>query len=160
MIPQRSYSVDVTGALRLNAHTAQWCQLPYPDHPNGCPQYGQRDCCPPQAPSIDDFIDLARQHWFLITEFDLAQYLKTMAEKHPDWTPKRLRCLLYWQGSIRKEQRDNIAVFHTEHTGTAHTLLPEAMGVNVLATLTHVGIEVEKHPETKILKVALVGYTH
>ena len=29
-----------------------WCRLPYPDHPRGCPNFGRRADCPPMAPLI------------------------------------------------------------------------------------------------------------
>jgi len=160
MISQYSYLVDVTAQLRINRHTGFWCRLPYPGHPDGCPQYGKRPSCPPQAPYIAEFIDLQQPHWFLIIEFDFAEYLRYMLRKHPTWSVRRLRCLLYWQGSIRKIQYHQISSFQMEYPSTIATLFPEAMGINIFATLINLKISFEKQPQQKVLKVALIGYPH
>ena len=29
--------------------TKLWCQLPYPNHPTGCPNYNKNPLCPPNS---------------------------------------------------------------------------------------------------------------
>ena len=158
MVSTKSYLIDITGKLRLDNRVGRWCQLPYPGHPNGCPNYGKRSICPPFTPTVTDFFNLRRKHWFLITEFPLEQYLGQMRKKHPSWSERRLRCLLYWQGHVRKEQYQQINDFRNRFPETVFSLLPEAMTVNVILTLRHIGIDIEVKPQRKILKIALIGY--
>ena len=39
------------------ARDGRWCMLPYPNHPKGCPNHGQKSHCPPFAPIAYDFFD-------------------------------------------------------------------------------------------------------
>lgn len=158
MVPTRSYSLNITGKLCLDKRVGQWCQLPYPDHPLGCPNYGKRNACPPYAPSVHDFFDLTKRHWFLITEFPFSLYIEEMRSKHPSWSEKRLRCLLYWQGHIRKVQHQRIDAFRGQFQDTLFSLLPEAMSINIFKTLRYSGVDIEVKPQRKVLKVALIGY--
>ena len=158
MVSITSYLIDITNKLHLDKRVGQWCQLPYPNHPNGCPNYGKKSICPPLCPTVTDFFNLHKKHWFLITEFPLKQYLVQMRDKYPSWSERRLRCLLYWQGHIRKIQYQQIDAFRSQFPETIFSLLPEAMGINVILTLIHIGVDIEVKPQRKILKVALIGY--
>jgi hypothetical protein len=149
---------DVTDKLYIDSRCGTWCQLPYPNHPHGCPNYNQRNWCPPIAPLVSEFFDLAKQHWFLMIEFDLAAHVEAFRLRHPDWSDRRLKCLLYWQNHVRSIQREQINDFRIQFPGTIFTQLPEAMMVNVLRTLQHLGIQFETKPTRKVLKVALIGY--
>lgn len=151
-------TINVTDKLYIDNRCGVWCKLPYPDHPHGCPNYGQRNYCPPYAPEIGIFLNLYLPHWFLITEFDLQSHVEAFAIKHPSWSKRRLKCVLYWQNKVRSIQREQIADFRTRHPGTIFTQLPEAMDVNVLRTLQSLKIDFETKPEKKVLKVALIGY--
>lgn len=158
MVSSKSYLLDITNRLCLDNRVGQWCQLPYPGHPRGCPNYGKRGVCPPFAPAVTDFFNLQKRHWFLITEFPFGQYLEQMRDKHPSWSERRLRCLLYWQGHVRKIQYQQIDKFRSQSPDTVFSLLPEAMGINVILTLIRFGVDIEVKPQKKVLKVALVGY--
>lgn len=150
--------IDVTDKLYTDSRCGSWCKLSYPSHPHGCPNYGQRNYCPPHAPLVSDFFDFNKQLWFLITEFDLAAHIEVFQTRHPSWSKRRLKCVLYWQNQVRSIQRQQIAEFRLEHLDTVFTQLPEAMNVNVLRTLQSLKIDFETKPEKKVLKVALVGY--
>lgn len=142
----------------MDNRCGNWCQLPYPNHPKGCPNHGQRNYCPPYAPLVSDFFDLYRQHWFLITEFDLIGHMEAFRIRYPSWSERRLKCVLYWQNQVRSIQRQQIAEFRLEHPDTVFTQLPEAMNVNVLRTLLGLKIDFETKPKRKVLKIALIGY--
>ena len=152
------FSVDVTDKLYMDNRCGNWCKLAYPAHPRGCPNYGQRNYCPPYAPPVDDFFDLNERHWFLITEFDLAAHMEAFQIRHPSWSERRLKCVLYWQNQVRSIQRQQIAEFRFNYPGTVFTQLPEAMDTNVLRTLQALKINFETKPQRKVLKVALLGY--
>ena len=151
------YSLDVTDKLYIDKRCGKWCQLPYPSHPHGCPNYGQCNYCPPYAPVISDFFDLTKPHWFLVTEFDLAAHIEAFQIRHPLWSERRLKCVLYWQNQVRSIQRQQIAEFRLGHPSTVFTQLPEAMNTNVLRTLQALQINFETKPRRKVLKVALLG---
>ena len=150
--------IDVTGKLLLDTRVEYWCRMPYPGHPHGCPNYNQRSLCPPNAPQVGDFFDLEKPHRFLIIEFNLGEHVLKMQIRHPNWTYRRLKCLLYWQGHVRKMLYEHINSIRKADKRIVYTLLPEAMGVNVFKTLRRLGIPFEAKPKTKVLKIALLGY--
>ncbi len=149
--------LDVTDKLCFDDRVDHWCQLPYPGHPEGCPNHGEKSHCPPSSPVAHDFFDLNKRHWFLITEFDFASYIQIMQIRHPEWSERRLRCVLYWQNQVRTIQRQQITTFRQYHPNTVFTQLPEAMHLNILLTLRHLKIDFETKPKKKVLKIALVG---
>ena len=150
--------IEITGQLVINPKTREWCKLPYPGHTKGCPNYGKKDDCPPKAPMVDEVFDLSKPHWLIVEEFNLGEFAEKMKEKHPHWSDKQSRCLLYWQGSVRKKLRLALEEFQEKMPDTIYTLLPEAMGVNVFLTAKKVGIKIDKNPMGTVYKIALVGY--
>lgn len=151
--------LEVTGKLALDDRAAgPWCQLPYPGHRHGCPNYGKNPECPPKAPKVQDFIDLERKHWFLFVTFDLKEQMCKMKINNPTWSEAQQRCCLYWQNHVRKQLRKYCAAYVMEIPGTVFTLVPEAMGVNVFRTARRIKIPIMKDPET-VYKIALIGYT-
>lgn len=158
MLSLKHSILDVTDKLYLDGRVGHWCQLPYPSHPNGCPNHGKKSYCPPFAPIAYDFFNFNKRHWFLITDFDFTSYIEIMQKAHPSWSEKRLRCLLYWQGQLRATQRQQIADFRQQHPDIVFTQLPEAMNINVLLTLHHLKVNFETKPKKKVLKITLVGY--
>ncbi len=149
---------EMTGKLILDTRCNKWCQLPYPNHPQGCPNYGKRSYCPPHAPPLSKFIDLNKPHWFIINRFNLQEHIEKMRTKHPSWSERRLCCVLYWQTHIRRMLRDEIKSFQLTHPDTKFTLLPEAMGVNVISTALKNNINLEIKPKKIVTKIALIGY--
>jgi hypothetical protein len=151
--------LDITGKLAVDDRAAgPWCTLPYPGHRHGCPNYGKRPECPPQAPKVREFIDLDRPHWFIVANIDLEDHMRRMKINNPTWSEAQLRCCLYWQRGVRKDLRRWCAEFVMEHPGTVFTLIPEAMGVNVFRTARRVKVPIMKTP-AMVYKIALVGYT-
>lgn len=150
--------INITSNLVLTNRATDWCKLSYPDHPQGCPNYGEKEGCPPAAPRVSDFIDLDRKHWFISVRFDLGSFEEKMLNEHPDWSRRKARCLLYWQSSVRKKLREEVKEFKNNHPGVVSTEVPEAMDVHVLATAKRVGIPIKRVPEKYVYKIALIGY--
>ena len=73
------------------------CVEPYEAHPKGCPNVGKCDRCPPEAPLFDRFFDTSKPIYAIVNEFDLGSHVERLRVKHPDWSERQLRCVLYWQ---------------------------------------------------------------
>lgn len=133
------------------------CRKPYPGHPRGCPNWGKRDTCPPKAPLLGKLLDLTKPVCCIYNAFDLRGHVARMRKKHPDWSGRKLRCCLYWQGTARAALRKKIEVFLGEHPGLIAVTCPEACGVDVTATMASLGITLEWPPVSVAYQVALVG---
>lgn len=137
------------------------CYRPYPNHPKGCPNYGKRGFCPPKCPQIEDWFDILEGFWVVWIIFDFATHRRNMRRKHPDWSQRQIDCCLYWQGTANKMLREEVAdmEYYLEgRGGDWHvTFCPEAMGVNVTATMKNLGVKLEWPPETVVYKVAIIG---
>jgi len=144
--------------LVISDRVGKWCQLPYPRHPKGCPKYGVDNKCPPKAPTIKDFFDLSRPLWLVHSEFNLGNHILKMEKKHPKWTLRQCKCVLYWQQTSRSQLNQRIleALLHTGAMASA--TIPEAMGVNVYATARISGLKLERIRHLEICRhVALIG---
>ena len=150
--------IDITGELIIDHRSREWCKLPYPNHPKGCPNYGNSIECPPIIKVVEEIFDLEKSHWFIVTSFNLKEFSKRMKIKHPEWSEKQTRCCLYWQNTPRKELRIAIEEFKIKYPNTISTLIPEAMGVHVMGTVRKFGIPIKTKPTDIIYKIALVGY--
>lgn len=147
----------------IDLSVRQLCYQPYPNHPKGCPNYGKRDTCPPKAPFFDEIFDLNKPILAVWVSFDLTAHRTRMLKKHPNWTRRQQDCCLYWQGSVNKRLRINVAHHITRHVLFDNnkflivTYVPEAMAVNVTETMKNAGVELEWPPENKVIKVAFIG---
>lgn len=141
------------------APTWEWCALPYPGHPRGCPNIGKGyPDCPPLAPLIEDVIDLNRPVWWIGSAFDLAEHRARMLAKHPNWSVRQAGCVLYWQPTHRAHNLRLLRQFLAEHRGM-RAFSPEGLGVNVTSTLRAAGVDIRwKYPLAVAHKGAMVGY--
>ena len=144
--------------LRIQPQTKDWCRLPYPGHPKGCPNYGTKEGCPPNTPMLGDMFDLDSPVLLVIVKFDLAAHMTAMWAAHPDWTDRQARCCLYWQGSVRKRLNEAVGGLLAWYENLTCNSCPEALGLNVLRTLNLMGIPARKNPKRYVYKVALLGY--
>ena len=80
-----------------------WCKLEYYNHPKGCPNYGKQRRCPPQSPYVTEVFDMGKPLYFVFSEFDLSSHVARMRRKHPHWSDKQCRCVLYWQRKSKKQ---------------------------------------------------------
>lgn len=134
------------------ARDGRWCMPPYPNHPHGCPNFPK---CPMNR---KDFLDYEGYNWFaVIEEFDLEEHANKMKAKHPHWTERQCRNLLYWQNGVRSRLRKKAEKFAIPLRGDVILDIPEANGVNVFETMANHGITIEKHKPMKIKKIMLVG---
>lgn len=115
----------------------RWCRMPYPGHLKGCPN----------ASGCDFFIDniqsrvrQARRVHLVWVEFDLDGQEQFMAERHPEWTPRQCRNLLYWQNHVRAEMRHRA---HKLHPTGQLIVGAEGGGVDFYLTMRRLGVPLD-----------------
>lgn len=141
--------------VELNSHVGEWCQLPYLGHPHGCPNYNKKLTCPPNAL---DFKDLVKPPFTLVgVRFDLESHAKRMLERHPEWSERQCRCLLYWQGRVNKHLREACEKVASQILNSRIVYVPEANGVQVFNTCFKVGLILERPPRKYVWKIAIIG---
>ena len=144
--------------LDERAGDGTWCSLPYPNHKKGCPNLGKEQC-PPNAPRFKDIAE--PPYYAVVVSFDLKAHAERMKEKHPKWSERQCRNLLYWQGGVRKKLK-NEAYKLKEDLKKAFEKpfivleIPEANGVNVFTTMSKSGKRMEISKPDTIHKVMLV----
>lgn len=144
----------------IDSSVRELCARPYPNHPKGCPNFGKRPTCPPRSPFLEDVYDISKGFWIVWVSFNLLYHRNRMQKKHPDWSRRQLDCCLYWQGGVRKKLKESVAdvMYYLEGRGDWYaTNCPEAMGVNVTATMKSLGIKLEWPPENTVRKIAIIG---
>jgi hypothetical protein len=161
----------------VRAKDGTWCQLPYPNHKKGCPNFA-KGCthCGDWKKVLDyklgERANGCGTHWItykwyaVIEEFDLEKHANKMKHKHPDWSKKQCYCVLYWQSTVRmklkakaKKYLKELAVkdgnFHFDWA--CHLIeIPEAHGVNVFGTMAKAGLILYKNPKI-VRKIMFVG---
>lgn len=133
-----------------------WCQLPYPNHPKGCPNYGKRITCPPFSEHFKNIVD---QPFFLVIQnFDLESHAKRMKKHHPEWSDRQCRNLLYWQKKVVKQLKEEAKKFIDSQDDDLDLLeTPEANGVDVFKTCKNIGIILKRNPKKIVWKVMIIG---
>lgn len=145
--------------LIVTSRAGDWCRIPYPGHPKGCPNYGKAAKCPPKAPRLEEYFDTSKPLLFVHSEFDLAAHAGRMKQLHPNWSERQCRCVLYWQSRSRKQLESRARLTMVEYGLSRITLCPEGMGLNVYATARLAGLHLEKIHNLSICRhVALVGH--
>lgn len=129
--------------LIITDQTANWCQLPYPNHPKGCPNFG-RIGCPPTTKPIVEVVDLIFPVYFVYSEFNLEAHRVKMKKAHNNWSTKQLNNVLYWQGTSRKQLKERVKIVQKEKQTNLVLYCPEAHGVNVYATAFKNGLQLER----------------
>jgi len=135
-----------------------WCRLSYSGHPNGCPQWGKRDICPPRAPMLYDFMDPTM---LVVMEFDLEDFVNRYRER-TEYTKRQtfkwLSSGIWWQGRARKLLREVCQkIVNDNPDNMVYTIMPEANGVNCFAMCRKFGIPIVPRPTKRVFEVALVG---
>lgn len=133
----------------------RWCKLPYDGHKSGCPMYGTRSDCPPEALPFDELVQ--PPYYLIIHEFDLEGQAECMRDLHPNWSDKQCRNPRYWQKGITKklmaEAQDLLWTFPNGRI----LKRPEANGINLFATCRAHGIRLERNPQKVVRKMVLIG---
>ena len=143
----------VTG---LNTHNL--CQLPYPNHPKGCPNYSVKKGCPPHVQRADRVFDLDKEMYMIGARFDFGNHIEKMKDKHPDWSDRQLGCVLYWQGTLRKRLKEVVADFLRGKPDLTVNFCPVAHGINMTGTMKNIGVELEWMPKKYSWCIAMVGH--
>jgi len=135
------------------------CCLPYEGHPRGCPNYGVSARCPPKVANLADAYDLDGPFYVVWSAFPLGEHVAAMRARHPEWSERQLRCVLYWQGTARKRLRAEVAVFRGERPEVDWLVetTPEAMGLDVTRTVEQAGLVLPWPPGDVVYHVALAG---
>ena len=154
--------------------TQKWCILPYPNHPNGCPNHNKNPLCPPTAEFLEETVRRYKHFYLIYAKFNLQEYKKSMLESHPNWSDKQATCLLYWQNSVKRILRDYIMKTFLSHPTFDFFLLGcgsgfnrgffkmqkiysmEAVGVNVFQTLRNNNIAFEIKPKRIVILTTLL----
>jgi len=156
MIEKDAYFVHESGLVLNEKARSEWCLLPYPNHPKGCPNYGKRMSCPPFASPFKDIVQ--PPYYIIIEEFDIIAHINKMKKRHAHWTERQCRNLLYWQKGVVKRLKSKAQLF-AKRLGDEFIVLevPEANGVDVFQTCKNVGIELQFYPQDIIRKVMIVA---
>lgn len=133
------------------------CIKPYPGHRKGCPNFGKKKACPPQAPPIIKVLDFAKPIYAIWNVFDFKTHCQRMYELHPAWSRRQVECCLYWQPKARKQLRSEIKEFCKCVSGQTVLACPEAAGVNITATMASIGQKLQWPPETVTYQVVIAG---
>ncbi len=148
--------LEVTGKLIIDYRArGDWCQLPYPNHPKGCPNYGKKHSCPPTSPKIEAWLGDYLSAWFIYVPFNLNEHATNLKLKYPHWSDRQARCCLYWQPKVNKELQGAVKDFWPYRPDDV-SYCPEAMGVNVIKTAQLYGVPIQEKPTDIIYKIALV----
>lgn len=135
------------------------CSRPYEGHPRGCPNFGCKKRCPPMAPTLYEVFGYAQPFYAIWSTFDLGGHVRAMAVRHPEWSQKQIYCVRYWQGTARARLRKEVLAFRQAHPDKNWTVeeTPEAMGVDVTATMKTAGVALIWPPGDTVYHVALAG---
>ena len=78
------------------------CYRPYPNHPKGCPNIDK--CERLNIPNFEIIIEYGEYKFFYLiyAKFDFKQYKELRKEEHSNWSENQVKCVLYWQNSVKK----------------------------------------------------------
>jgi len=140
----------------LEMSPGKLCRLAYPGHLHGCPNFGKKEGCPPEAKYLEVLMNLSSMY-VIWNVFPFGEHVQRMRLKHPKWSERQVRCCLYWQGTARKQLRERVNDFLSEHSGMGVVWCPEASGLNVTETMAKIGGVLEWPPETVAYQVVIAG---
>ena len=146
--------------ITITEKTVRWCQLPYPGHKKGCPNYNKNENCPPNSPNALNIIPDYNKFYLIYAIFNFKKYVHLRRREHPQWSEKQLKCVLYWQSSIKKLLKEIINYIKTEKdyifscgSGFGKSVYSmEACRIDVFKTLRNNKIK----PKNQILLVCLL----
>lgn len=141
----------------LDYSVRKLCCRPYPLHKNGCPNFRKKSTCPPKYPLLQNLIDMNKEIWAIWNKFPIGEHMNKMKLKHPEWTERQLRNVLYWQPTARKELKNIIKLFLKENN-LIIVQSPEAAGVNLTDTMSKIGIKLEWPPQKWAYQIVLAGF--
>jgi len=77
------------------------CKRPYPNHKKGCPNIEK-------CKGVPEFS--GKYNFFYLTwiKFNFKEYKNLRKKEHPNWTEDQVKCLLYWQNSLKKLLKNHL----------------------------------------------------
>jgi hypothetical protein len=143
------------------------CCYPYPNHKKGCPNFIK--CRDLNVPYFGTLLHHGnyRYYYLIYLIFDFKQYKKLRKIENPEFfnTENRLKCVLYWQNSLKKIIKDFIENLQKQNNGfyvlgcgsglnlsfQERVASMEAVGINVFSTMKLNRIPFEIKPINKIV---------
>jgi hypothetical protein len=168
--------------IEFNPKTQDWCRLPYPKHPKGCPNYdgakrGLRGIrpdlrprmireCPPTDITINHVFDLSRPVSIIYNVYEVGKDAEQRRLHNPRLTtPGGWYNIRYWQDRARAELYAEAAKFLDAHPDTIVDLCPETHGVNFTKLMRKIGIKLkwgqwppEHSLDNIVYQICLGGY--
>jgi len=133
-----------------------WCKLPYPNHPKGCPNFNKKKSCPPNSKFFKALVE--PPYFLVIQPFDIGAHIRNMKERHPEWSERQCRNLLYWQKGVVKRLKEKAEIFMKYRNEDLMLLeVPEANGVDLFKTCEKVNIFLERNPKNIVRKIMIIG---
>lgn len=144
-----------------------FCWYPYPNHPDGCPN--TLKCQWLNVSNFDIILDCENySHFYLVyLEFNFKRYKEIRKRENPSFfnSEERLKCVLYWQGALKKIIKNFIErlwkennEFYVLSCGSGLKLSfqervasMESVCINVFSTMKLNGIDFEVKPNNKII---------
>ena len=156
--------IPVKRLVLMKGFDCGWlCVLPYPNHPKGCPNFYIKPDCPPFSYSAYSFFGMneKKQFYLVHSEFNLEAHAAKIKQRHPYWTERQCKNVLYWQGTSRKQLKGRVSEALNILGGEWNvTDCPESMGVNVYVTARLSGLKLERIRYLKMCRhIALLGNT-
>jgi len=133
------------------------CKRPYYAHKHGCPGHGDKSTCPPKAPYVTDILDTNKEYDTVGIKFDLLEHVNNLKINHPNWSRHQLyNCLYYSKGA-----RNTTIKYAKETIDVSDKIIlsmPEANGVNLMAMLRVIGIQLKFPVVDHAWSIVMVGY--
>lgn len=170
MEKQRGVPVSLVGAPHwvlpikiafYSRRVKEWCGLQYPGHPRGCPNYAKanKPKCPYNSPYFPEFFDLSKPLFLVLHSFDLGAHMGRMVKRHPRWTERQQRNVLYWQGTVKKAHRQKLNQAMIWLGADCYCSMPETLGVQMYNTCRASGVVLEPIRGIKYVQfVGIVGW--
>lgn len=161
-------------SIKFTHKTHTWCTLPYPGHKKGCPNFNKNPLCPPNTKIMENILENYNFFYLILANFDIFKYSNYLIDKHPEWSERKARCLLYWQKSVKKLIRAYISNILSKNPNNQFYLFSsgagenipildqdeiysmEAAGIDVIHSLINNNIEIEIKPKKKVKLVNLL----
>ena len=158
-----------------------WCGLEYPNHPDGCQNYFDKDWCPPKVKEFPAGADISSYNlirgyndemfllrlkpwltptmWLFIRHFNLKGWVKGLREEHPKMSDAQARIpYLYHDRVYSRVYADAEAFKWTIGCPAILLKRPEANGVNLFATSrVNGGPQLEKNPRDDVYLMAILA---
>ena len=105
-----------------------------------------------------DLIDIYQRMYLVYSSFNLQAHADWMKTRHPNWSERQCRNVLYWQNMARADLRRTVAAAMSFLHCDAITYCPEGLGVNVFATARLAGLKLDKTRRLRIdHHIAIIG---